>query len=233
MTFGGQIPGPLIRVRQGDTVNFTLNNGGIMPHNIDFHAVHGPGGGAEAAFVAGEQSNDLTFKAMYPGAFIYHCAVAGVLDQHISSGMFGLIVVEPPEGLPPVDREFYFGQHEIYTDRATDEKGHHSFDFPSMWDERPSYVLLNGGKYALTAGRYGSAKAQVGETVRIFFANGGPNLASNFHPIGNVWSKAWREGANASNPERYVQTVAVPPGAPASSRRSCGCQARSSSSITP
>jgi len=212
MTFGGQVPGPLIRVRQGDTINFTLNNGGVMPHNIDFHAVYGPGGGAEATLVAGGQSNGLTFKAMYPGAFVYHCALAGVLDQHISSGMFGLIVVEPPEGLPPVDREFYFGQHEVYTNRATGEKGHHGFDFPSMWDERPKYVLLNGGKHAITADRYGSVKARVGETVRIFFANGGPNLTSNFHPIGNVWSKAWREGAIASTPERFVQTVAVPPG---------------------
>ena len=97
MTFGGQVPKPPIRVRQGDTVNFTLTNGGVMPHNIDFHAVYGPGGGAEATFAAGGQSNDLTFKAMYPGAFIYHCALAGVLDHHISSGMFGLIVVEPPK----------------------------------------------------------------------------------------------------------------------------------------
>src|SRR5690606_13140323 len=124
----------------------------------------------------------------------------------------GLIVVEPPEGLPPVDREFYFGQHEVYTNRATGEKGHHDFDFPSMWDERPKYVLFNGGKYAITADHYGSVKARVGETVRVFFANDGPNLASSFRPIGNVWSKVWREGAIASNPDRYVQTVAVPPG---------------------
>jgi len=213
MTFGGQIPGPMIRIRQGDTVEFTLTSasGNIMPHNIDFHAVYGTGGGAEATLVVAGQTNGMIFRAMYPGAFIYHCAVP-TLDHHISSGMFGMIVVEPWEGLPPVDHEFYLGQHEVYTDQPAGMPGHHHFDFQAMQRENPTYVLLNGEKHALTPGRRGAMKVKVGETARIFFVCGGPNLTSNFHPIGSVWTKAWREGSIVNNPERYVQTVAVPPG---------------------
>ena len=151
MTFGGQIPGPMIRIRQGDTVEFTLKSasGNIMPHNIDFHAVYGTGSGAEATLVVAGQTNGMVFRAMYPGAFIYHCAVP-TLDHHISSGMFGMIVVEPWEGLPPVDHEFYLGQHEVYTDQPAGMQGHHYFDFQAMQREDPTYVLLNGEKHALT-----------------------------------------------------------------------------------
>ncbi len=213
MTFNGQIPGPMIRVRQGDTVSLTMKNPpeNNMPHNVDLHAVYGPGGGAVATTAAPGAAASMSFKAMYPGAFCYHCAIPN-LDYHISSGMFGLIVVEPPEGLSKVDREFYVGQHEVYTDKATGEKAHHNFDFEAMKREDPSYVLLNGGKYALTPDRFGAMEANLGETARLFFVNGGPNLTSSFHPIGNVFSKAWRDGAISSNPERNVQTVTVPPG---------------------
>ncbi len=214
MTFRGQVPGPMIRVRQGDTVKFTLENASDsrMVHNVDFHAVYGTGGGAEATNVQPDQSNGMLFQARYPGAFIYHCAVPN-LDMHISAGMFGLIMVEPSEGLPEVDREFYLGQHELYTKAPqSDKHDHQHFDWDAMAAENPNYVLLQGAKQALTANRAGPLKAQVGETVRVFFVNGGPNLTSNFHPIGNVWTKAWREGAIASEPERYVQTMAVPPG---------------------
>lgn len=213
LTYNGQVPGPMVRVRQGDTVEFNMVNPpeSDMSHNVDFHAIYGTGGGAEATNVQPDQSSGMLFQARYPGAFIYHCAVPN-LDQHISAGMFGLIVVEPPEGLPSVDREFYLGQHEVYTDTTTGEKGHHNFNFESMTAESPNYVLLQGGKAALTSNRVGPIKANVGETARVFFVNGGPNLTSNFHPIGNVWTKAWREGAIASEPERFVQTCAVPPG---------------------
>ena len=213
MTFGGRIPGPMIRVRQGDTVTLTLKHGkGFLPHNIDLHAVYGPGGGAGATLVGPGESKTFTFQARYPGAFIYHCAVAGVLDYHISAGMFGMILVEPPEGLPPVDREFYLGQHEVYTTLPAGTKGDHAFDYDKMAAEDPSYVLLNGEKYALTDGVRGAMKAKVGETVRVFFVNGGPNLTSSFHPIGNVWTKAWRDGAVLGEPARYVQTQTVAPG---------------------
>jgi len=213
MTFGGQVPGPMIRVRQGDTIEFTLTNraGNIMSHSIDLHAVYGPGGGAVATTVSPGQSNGMIFKAMYPGAFIYHCAVPN-LDFHISSGMFGMIVVEPPEGLPAVDHEFYLGRNEVYTDLAAGTKGHHNFGFEAMQHEDPTYVLLNGEKYALTPDRRGAIKVKVGETARIFFVCGGPNMSCYFHPIGNIWTKAWREGALLNDPERYVQTMTVPPG---------------------
>lgn len=213
MTFDGQIPGPMIRVRQGDTVHLTLKNmpGNRMAHNVDLHAVYGTGGGNVATTAMPGQSNGMAFKAMYPGAFIYHCAAPN-LDWHISSGMFGMIVVEPPEGLPKVDREFYLGQQEVYTKQPAGTRGHLDFDFDAMAREDPTYVLLNGQKTALTASRFGPIKVKEGETARLFFVCGGPNLSSHFHPIGNVWKRAWRDGALASAPERYVQTMAVPPG---------------------
>ena len=213
MTFGGKIPGPMIRVREGDTIQFTLKNlpDNASPHNIDFHAVYGTGGGNIATNVSPGQSNGLKFKTVYPGAFIYHCAVPN-LDFHISSGMFGIILVEPVEGLEPVDHEFYLGQHEVYTKLPAGEKGHHAFDFAAMRREDPSYVLLNGEKYALTPDNRGAMQVNVGERARVFFVNGGPNLTSSFHPIGNVWTKAWRDGALASRAEEYVQTLSVPPG---------------------
>ncbi|MFB6112602.1 MAG: copper-containing nitrite reductase [Halodesulfurarchaeum sp.] len=213
MTFDGQIPGPLIRVREGDTISFTLENApdSLMAHNVDFHAVYGTGGGSVATTAGPGKANGMEFTARYPGLFIYHCAVPN-LDYHISSGMFGAILVEPAEGLPAVDREFYFGQHEVYTDKKTGEAGHHQFNFGDMTREDPTYVLLNGEKYAYAADNHGPLEAAVGETVRVFMVTGGPNLASNFHPIGNVWTEAYRDGAIASDPERYVQTMAVPPG---------------------
>jgi len=213
MTFNGTVPGPMLRVRQGDTVNLTLKNNSKNQaiHNVDMHCVYGTGGGAKATFCPPGGSASFTFQAQYPGAFIYHCAVPK-LDYHISSGMYGMIVVEPPEGLPEVDREFYFGQNEIYTDKPGGENGHHRFNFDSMKAENPSYVLLNGGKQAISEKRYGAVQAKTGETARVFMVTGGPNLTSSFHPIGNVWTKAWREGAVLSQPERYVQTCQVAPG---------------------
>lgn len=213
MTFGGQVPGPMIRVRQGDTINLTLTSSpdNAMLHNVDFHSVYGTGGGANATYVSPGQSKTFKFKAMYPGAFIYHCAVPR-LDYHISSGMYGMILVEPEEGLPAVDHEFYFGQNEVYTQQAAGSQGFLEFDHQNMQDEIPTYVTLNGEKYAITDERRGPLTVKKGETARVYLVNGGPNLASSFHPIGNVWTKVWREGAIASNPEKYVQTALVPPG---------------------
>ncbi|WP_159899372.1 copper-containing nitrite reductase [Salinirussus salinus] len=213
MTFNGTVPGPMVRVRRGDTVELTIRNpeGNGMPHNVDFHAAYGTGGGAEATGVNPGEQNKLKFQARYPGAFIYHCAVPN-LDYHISAGMFGMILVEPEDGMPEVDREFYLGQHELYTDKATGEEGHHGFDFQAMAAEEPTYVLLNGEKYAYAAARYGPLEAEVGETVRVFLVDGGPNVTSNFHPIGNVWTKAWPNGAVAGDPDRFAQTMKVAPG---------------------
>ncbi|MFB6130164.1 MAG: copper-containing nitrite reductase [Salinigranum sp.] len=213
MTFGGQVPGPMIRVREGDTVSFTLKNlpDNVHPHNVDMHAIYGTGGGNVATTATPGKENAEKFKATYPGAFIYHCAVPN-LDMHISSGMFGMIVVEPKDGLPEVDREFYLGQHEVYTDKSTGEKGHHAFSMGHMIAENPTYVLFNGEKYPFTPDNYGPMKAEEGETARVFMVTGGPNLTSSFHPIGNVWTDAYPQGSLATDPMKYVQTQSVPPG---------------------
>lgn len=219
MTFDGQVPGPMVRVRQGDTVNLTFENleSSNLPHNVDFHAVYGTGGGSAATNALPGESNSVQFKATYPGAYIYHCAVPA-LDYHISSGMFGMIVVEPKDGFQPVDREFYLGQHEVYTDLHHGAEGHHNFDTESMMNENPTYVLFNGEKYPFTPDNYGTLEAKTGERVRVFMVTGGPNLSSNFHPIGNVWSQAFRDGAIPQDGnlqktvEHNVQTMKVPPG---------------------
>jgi nitrite reductase (NO-forming) len=216
MTYDGQIPGPMIRVRKGDTVNLTFENPAEndLPHNVDFHAVAGPGGGAEATMTAPGETARLKFKATYPGAYIYHCAVPN-LDMHISAGMFGIILVEPEEGLPEVDHEFYFGQMEIYTDKRAGEQGQHNFDVEAMRREDPSYVVMNGEKYACTPGRYGAPTVQTGETARVYFVTGGPNLTSSFHPIGNVWETHYPEGSLTTEPNTHVQTTPVAPGSTA------------------
>jgi len=213
MSFDGQIPGPMIRVRRGDTVEMTVTNAesNSMPHNIDLHAVRGPGGGAEASMVAPGETQTFRFRATYPGAFIYHCAVPN-LDYHIASGMYGMILVEPEEGLPEVDNEFYFGQHELYTTGEAGAEGHHDFDMEALAAEDPTYVLINGEKYAITPDRYGAPTMGVGEDARVYFVVGGPNLDASFHPIGSVWDEVWQQGAVAGPPNRYVQTTPVKPG---------------------
>ena len=213
MTFDGQVPGPMVRVRRGDTVNLTLVNESenSMPHNIDFHAVYGPGGGADDTTINPGESATIEFRAMYPGVFVYHCAVPN-MDHHISAGMFGAILVEPEDGLPEVDRELYFGQHELYTDGAPGEEGHHSFSFDAMRNEEPTYVCFNGEAYAFTDNGYGPVTVQKGERVRIFHSQGGPNLMSSWHGIGNVWETFYRDGDVVSDPDRYVETAPVAPG---------------------
>jgi nitrite reductase (NO-forming) len=213
MTYDGQVPGPMIRVRQGDTVALTLRNNShsITWHSIDLHAVYGPGGGADALTVLPGHSKTATFKTMYPGAFIYHCAVPD-MDVHMARGMFGMIVVEPEAGLPHVDREFYIGQNETYTKQRPGTPGPRDFDFDAILQENPSYVIFNGAMNALTAKHFGAMQANVGESVRVFMVNGGPNLLSSLHPIGNIWSRVWIMGALAMPPMRFLQSVPVPPG---------------------
>jgi len=213
MTFDEQVPGPMLRARVGDTVDLTIHNdeANAMPHNIDLHAVRGPGGGAEATHVAPGETERVRFTVTYPGAFIYHCAVAN-MDYHISTGMFGLILVEPEEGLPEVDREFYLGQHELYTEAEAGTEGHHRFDMGAMAREEPTYVLINGEKYAITPDNYGAIPAETGESARVFYCVGGPNLASSFHPIGSVWDEVYPQGGLGGQPQRNIQTTPVQPG---------------------
>jgi len=216
MTFDGQVPGPMLRVRRGDTVRITLENpeNNSLMHNIDLHAVYGPGGGAEDSTVAPGETSQFEFTAKYPGAHFYHCAVPN-MDMHISSGMFGTILVEPKEGLPKVDRELYFGQHELYTNGEAGEKGHHEFDLDAAKVEEPTYVPINGEPWAFTDNGYGPVSVEKGERVRIFWANAGPNLISSWHAIGNVWDTFYRDGDVVSDPERFVETAPVAAGSTA------------------
>jgi len=208
-TFGGTVPGSFIRVRQGDTVEFHLRNmpDSKMPHNIDLHGVTGPGGGAAASFTAPGHSSRFTFKALNAGLYVYHCATAPV-GMHVANGMYGLILVEPPEGMPPVDKEYYVMQGDFYTTTKYREKGHAPFDMEKAIDENPTYVLFNGREGALTGDQ--ALKANVGETVRLYVGNGGPNLVSSFHVIGEIFDKVWFEGGTRF--QENVQTTLIPSG---------------------
>ena len=208
-TFGGTVPGSFIRVRQGDTVEFHLNNhpDSKMPHNIDLHGVTGPGGGAASTFTAPGHSSQFTFKALNAGLYVYHCATAPV-GMHVANGMYGLILVEPPEGLPPVDKEFYVMQGDFYTTTKYREKGHAPFDMQKAIDENATYVLFNGSESALTGDN--ALRANVGESVRMYVGNGGPNLISSFHVIGEIFDKVWFEGGTKY--QENVQTTLIPAG---------------------
>ncbi len=208
-TFGGTVPGPMVRVRRGDWVELHLMNHpeNTMPHNIDLHAVTGPGGGATSSFTAPGHQTQFSFQALNAGVFIYHCATAPV-GMHVANGMYGLIVVEPDEGYPPVDKEYYVVQGDFYTTGNYREPGLQPFDLRRAIDENPSYVLFNGrdgalvGEHALTA--------NVGEKVRFFAGNGGPNLTSSLHVIGEIFDSVWAEGGSVVSHD--VQTTSVPPG---------------------
>ncbi len=209
-TYGGKVPGKMIRIREGDEVEFHLNNhpSSKVPHNIDLHAVTGQGGGAGATFTAPGHSSVFTFKALNPGLYVYHCATAPVA-MHIANGMYGLILVEPKAGLPKVDKEFYVMQGDFYTKGKNGEPGVQPFDMEKAIDERPTYIVFNGSVGAITGDR--SLKAKVGETVRMYFGVGGPNIASNFHVIGEIFDKVYVEGGTKTINEN-VQTTIVPPG---------------------
>lgn len=208
-TFGGSVPGPMIRVRRGDVVELHLQNhpDNSMPHNIDLHAVTGPGGGATSTFTAPGHQTQFTFRALNAGTYIYHCATAPV-GMHIANGMYGLIVVEPEEGLPKVDREFYVVQGDFYTKGNFREPGLQPFNMKRAIDENPSYVLFNGRDGALVGDR--ALQAKVGETVRLFVGNGGPNLVSSFHVIGEIFDSVHPEGGTPTHKD--VQTTLIPAG---------------------
>jgi nitrite reductase (NO-forming) len=208
-TFGGTVPGSFIRVREGDLVELTLKNGehSRMPHNIDLHAVTGQGGGAEATLVMPGKERTFTFRALNPGLYIYHCATPPV-PVHIANGMYGLILVEPRGGLPAVDHEFYLAQGDFYTKGRFGEQGMQAFDFQKLVDEKPEYVLFNGGVGAMTGEK--APEVAAGETVRLFVGNGGPNLTSSFHAIGEIFDNVRVEGGSLIN--HNVQTTLIPAG---------------------
>jgi nitrite reductase (NO-forming) len=208
-TFDGSVPGPMIRVRVGDTVQLHLMNDAhsSMPHSIDLHAVTGPGGGAVATQVAPGEMKELTFKTLNPGVYVYHCASPHI-PTHIANGMYGLIVVEPEGGLPKVDREFYVMQGDFYTTSPRGTKGNLGYSGALERDERPTFVVFNGKAAGLTKDQ--AMHAKVGDRVRIFVGNGGPNLISSFHVIGEIFDTVHQEGA--SEGVHNVQTTVIPAG---------------------
>jgi nitrite reductase (NO-forming) len=210
-TFNGKVPGPFIRVRVGDTVDIHLKNapGSTMIHSVDFHAATGPGGGAAALQVDPGKEKSMTWKAMVPGLYVYHCATP-MVAEHIANGMYGLILVEPEGGLPPVDHEFYVMQGEIYTDKAFGQHGSQEFSVEKLLSENPEYFVFNGSVGAIS--KLHPLHAKVGDTVRIFFGVGGPNFTSTFHVIGEIFDKVYMLGGLESPPLRGIQTVTVPPG---------------------
>jgi nitrite reductase (NO-forming) len=207
--FDNAVPGPFLRVREGDTVHLTIHNDetSLHPHNVDFHAVTGPGGGAAATIVGPGETKELTFKALNAGLYIYHCAF-GNPGLHMTHGMYGLILVEPEGGLPPVDKEFYIVQGEFYSSGAMGREGLQLFDTQDYLEGRPQYVVFNGKTGALMD----NMTAEVGDTVRMYVGNGGVNLVSSFHVIGEIFDRVYREGDLVSPPAVNLQTTLVPAG---------------------
>lgn len=208
-TFGGTVPGKFIRVREGDLVEFHLMNhpDSKNPHNIDLHAVTGPGGGATSSFTAPGHETVFNFRVINPGLYVYHCATAPV-GMHIANGMYGMILVEPKEGLPPVDKEYYVMQGDFYTKGEYGAAGLQPFDMEKALDENPDYVVFNGGVGSLTGDN--ALQAEVGDKVRLFVGNGGPNLVSSFHVIGEIFDQVHIDGGSTIN--ENVQTTLVPAG---------------------
>jgi nitrite reductase (NO-forming) len=209
-TFDGAVPGPMYRVREGDTIIMSITNdiSSLHHHNIDLHAVTGQGGGASLSDVMPGETKIFKWKAMNPGLFIYHCAMPNV-STHNSHGQYGLILVEPKEGLSKVDKEFYVVQGELYTVGDIGKKGLTIFDSEALVDGHPNYVTFNG-KIESSPRMH----AKVGDKIRIYVGNGGVNLISSFHVIGEIFDKVYPEGAigEGSATFKNVQTTAVLPG---------------------
>ncbi|HET8668498.1 MAG TPA: copper-containing nitrite reductase, partial [Terriglobales bacterium] len=213
-TFNGKVPGPMIRVRQGDTVEVTLTNdpGSHMAHSVDLHAALGPGGGAAFSEAVPGQSKTFSFQATTPGLFVYHCGTP-MIAEHIANGMYGLILVEPPDGLAHVDHEYYVMQGEMYTAKPKGTAGLQEFSGVKLMQENPEYFVFNGAVDALTSEH--PLKADAGETVRIFFGDAGPNQPSSLHVVGEIFTKEYVAGSLTSAPENGVQTAMVAPGSAA------------------
>jgi nitrite reductase (NO-forming) len=202
-TFEGDIPGPILHCRVGDTVEFTLTNDVDVPHSMDFHAAQVD---PKQAFrsVAKGQSVSFTFKPKYAGAFMYHCGTAPVL-MHIGSGMYGAIIVSPREALPPA-KEFVLVQSEFYLADAVN--GVRPFDYNKMLATMPDYVTFNGrpGQYVKEP-----IRAKVGDRVRFWLVDCGPTHPCHFHVVGEQFDTVYL-GAPPGAPIRGVQTFSVPAG---------------------
>lgn len=204
-TFNGTVPGPVIHVRQGQTINFTLTNGDpMMAHSIDFHA-------AQTAWsvnyqpVAPGKSLTFSWKADYPGAFLYHCGTPPVME-HMANGMYGAIIVDPANGWATKAQEFVLVQSEFYTQRNSD--GTYSLSTAKMSQNTPDYVVFNGFANQYTQP---PVAVKVGQPVRLFVVNAGPSRFSAFHVIGAIFSSSYADG-NPANRMQGNQTVTIPPG---------------------
>ncbi|WP_051604114.1 copper-containing nitrite reductase [Methylobacter tundripaludum] len=222
-TYNGKVPGPFIRARAGDQVEIHLNHGkpgaageahsehtadGHSAHSIDLHAVVGPGGGAPLMQVEQGEQKSFRFKATHPGVYVYHCASPHV-PTHIANGMYGMILVEPEQGLAKVDREFYVMQGDFYTSGKYGDKGLQAFSKDKMLAEKPEYFLFNGRVNSLSGDR--ALKAKVGEKIRLFVGVGS-HVASNFHIIGAIFDNLYQDGAIMNPPLKNVQTTVIAPG---------------------
>ena len=207
-TYNNQVPGPMLRVREGDTIELTLTNhpSSLHPHNIDLHAVTGPGGGAVLTNVKPGEIKTFKWKALNPGLYVYHCATPNV-STHNSHGQYGLILVESKKGFAKVDKEFYVMQGELYTMGQLGKKGVISFDSEALLDGTPNYVTFNG-KVEQTPRMH----AKVGDTVRIYVGNGGVNLISSFHVIGEIFDTVYPNASIGGALEHNTQATAVLPG---------------------
>jgi len=210
-TFDKQVPGPMLRVKEGDTIEFSITNdpSSLHDHNIDLHAVTCPGGGASVTHVAPGETKTFRWKALAPGLFVYHCAMPNV-STHNSHGQYGMILVEPKDSeiaLSKVDKEFYIMQGELYTIGQLGKKGLVAFDSNGLLDGNPNYVTFNG-KIETTP----RMQAKVGDKIRMYVGNGGVNLISSFHIIGEIFDTVYPEANIGGSIERNVQTTAVLPG---------------------
>ncbi|MEO8045928.1 MAG: multicopper oxidase domain-containing protein [Nitrospirota bacterium] len=209
--FNKTVPGPMIRVMVGDTVEIRLKNhrDSKESHNIDFHAITGPGGGASLLNSEPGQESGGKFKMIIPGIFLYHCATASPsIPEHISNGMYGTIIVEPVGGLKPVEKEFQITESEFYTKEG--DKGETlEFSYENGLDERPSHVVYNGHASSLVKN---PLRAKAGDTVRIFLTNPGPNFVDSFQLLEQPFDRVYIEGSLTSPPTENVKVTKVPTG---------------------
>ncbi len=204
-TFDGRVPGPFLRVTQGDTIDFTLVNNGPQPHSMDFHAAEI----APSRYYVNVNPGDslhYRFTARVPGVFMYHCGTAPVA-MHIANGMYGAIIVDPPTPRPPA-KEFVLVQSEFYLTPDDGKGGARSLDWQKLLGQAPDNVVFNG-----RVAQYAEHPIAVrsGELLRLYVVNAGPNRISSFHVVGGIFEKVF-EDASLTNPLRGVQTVNVPVG---------------------
>jgi nitrite reductase (NO-forming) len=211
-TFDGVAPGPVMRVKQGDVIRFTLksDSSNVTGHNIDFHFISGACGGCGDTRVKPGESKTVEVRALYPGVFMYHCAYgdeSNIPAVHIANGMFGFLIVDPERPLPAVAHEFMLVQSEFYVERIRKDSGVCSYS--GLTNEAPTNIFFNGKHADLNP----PLTVNTGERVRLYMGRGGVNGWSAFHVIGAVFDKVYADGGTSDPPSQHgIQTVTVPVG---------------------